>query len=326
MTFISNDIRQQALEARKATLMREFTLTLQQIERTINEVDRDRLNRQAKSIYQEFEQVEQELIQINASGINQNRQYLNWDFHIPRINFKEAVSTAQEIILNCNDHCAALFLVQNSFQMGGKWCVTRIRDLLNETTLDLKHYPAEFTPSSQLNEIGLLDLLARYVNVEPILDNLDQYSQQIVQKICGSVQSGSIVFIEVRGWEFLYDHPRILRWFINSFWIPLVRELPDINRIYRKVKFIMIIVADEILPSECIPQSLSCSKEKFHVEKILELPLQNWSMDEIENWLGSYSRLKAQDINRLTKKVYGVSNGLPALVYDALSKHLSVEG
>lgn len=307
------------LEARMAALLEEQRLAAQQPDRSGG----IKAGSQAAEVWEEIQQVDKELSLLQAATV-EGRRRADWREHLPKINFKEAVEITQELILGCDSRCGALFLLPNSLSMGGEWCVARIRDMLGDWTQDFKHYPIEFTYRSQLDEESILSHIAHYLDVEPRPDDLDEYSRSIIRKICGSVQSGSIVFIELRGWELFYHMPDILRWFVDSFWVPLVRELPAIALESARVKFVVMVVSD--LPVGELPPAYTCGRHEFDNEKVLELPLQKWSRDEIKEWLQYFSGWKAQDIEELAGTIYASSSrGLPALVYKALDKHLSAE-
>ena len=322
----SHSARKAILASRLATLAQDLTIANNQYNSTGNNLERERLKRQMDDILRQMQEAEEELKEFERGSVDPNRRFLNWHSTLPRINFKEAVAITSDVILECRSNCAALFLLQNGLSMGGKWCVERIRELLMETTLDFKPYDIEFTTSSQPNERGMLDMLARYVNVEPSDDPV-RYARAIIEKMHGSLQSGSVVFIELRGVELIYDPTQLLNWFVEHFWVPYVRELPRLSKMYSRLRIVVIISADEPLPPNCVPAEISCTRDKFNSEKILELPLQNWTSDEIQEWLESYSGMNAQDILVLTRRIYNASSkGLPALVYQALAQHLPAEG
>jgi hypothetical protein len=208
--------------------------------------------------------------------------------------------------------------------MGGQWCIARVRDLLDEMTQDLKHYQIAFSDETGLDEEALLDRLAGYVGVHPVRGDLQQYAQAIIQRICESLQSGSVVFVELREWDYLSPQDRILPWFVDSFWKPLLSKLPEITQTRRRVKFVIMLVAEGTLPQECLAPPLSCTEDTFDREKILELPLRAWTKGEIQDWLEQFSGLVGPKIDQMAERVYSASlKGIPALVGEALIKHLS---
>lgn len=323
----SRETKKTILESRLATLSQEISIANNQFKSTGGSLERERIKKQIDDLLVQMEVAERELREFETKSGDHNRRFLNWHATLPRIDFKEAIATTTDVLINCRNNCAALFLLQNSLPMGGKWCVERIGELLKETTLDFKKYEVEFTTSSQPNERGMLDMLARYFNVEPVANDLSRYAHEVIERIKGSLQSGSVVFIELRGVEFIYDQTKLLNWFVEHFWVPLVRQLPHLSKMYSRLRVVVIISADEPLPPESVPPEIFCTKEKFHNEKILELPLQNWTSDEIQEWLESYSGMNTNDILMLTRKIYNASSkGLPALVYQAISQHLPAEG
>ncbi|MFX0196430.1 MAG: hypothetical protein ACFFCW_09935 [Candidatus Hodarchaeota archaeon] len=313
------DIQRETLEKRLAELLEEYQAASDQLGRTRDDVDRIRIERQIKELDKKMKEVNSELNKLQLSGSHQD-----WQKSLPRIDFANAIETFESIINQFQKDCGAvLFLIQNSNAMGGEWCITRIRDRLNEYTGNFLSCPID-VPTELTNEVGILLRLGSYVGVEPISEDSQRYANAIINKICGSVRSGSIVFIVLRRGDYLFSNEHFLPWFFNNFWIPIVRvELPKIAKKYRKVKFIVMIVADGKISSESIPSSFCCSLEQFNCEKILELPLQNWTLDEIRNWLDLFSGLTASEIDKKAEVIYSASlNGIPGLVFGALEKHL----
>jgi inactive STAND len=247
----------------------------------------------------------------------------DWRIYLPKLNFKEAVAIAEELLLKRTENSAALFLVSNNIAMGGKWCVSRIRDLLQDTTADFQPFVLECTGTHQFDEKWILESLGQYLNVRDLPTNPTEAAQKIIKTLRQSIRSGSVRFLEIRGWEFIHDFSEILTWFVRDFWIPLTKELIAIEGQHRRVRLVAIIIADEPLPDAALPAALLCSREDFEVEKLLELPLQNWSRQEIDDWLEAYLQLSSDEIKKLSRKIYSASNsGLPSLVHDALAQNL----
>jgi hypothetical protein len=248
-----------------------------------------------------------------------NQFYLRIEDTLPHTDFKRAISTAETIFTSFDSSGgAALFLLQKSRRMGAPWCVRRMRDLLNATTRHFVHIPVGFSFDARLDEFGVLLGIARYFNIATEAASLERYTQEIITSICGSLQSGSVVFIEVSQWDYLQPQDRILTWFVNNFWQQLVRELPLIVQTHRKVRFVAVIGADGEIPMQQLPAALCCVADEFDAEKILPLELEHWSVDDIRDWLESYSGLPAWQIDQVADTIYDASDGVPKLVADIL--------
>lgn len=334
----SSDIKRETLESYLGQLYKQYEASYGQLSRTLSDADAVKIKQQIATLEQEIQETEAKLRQLESSSGDTNRRHLNWQASLPEINFEEAVKTFQQIVSQFGwEGGAALFLMQNAHLMGGKWCVARLRGLLKAA--DFKHYEIEFAPEARLDAESLLSRLGQYVGCEPIqeIQDAEQYAQAIRQhtrtvvgKICDSLQNGSVVFIELRLWDTLCLQDRFLPWFLHDFWIPLVHdEWQAIVQKHPMVKFIAVIVANTPISSGGLPASLCCTQHRFDQAKVLELPLQAWTLDEIRTWLYVFSGLglaKLQ-IEQMATVIYQASgNGQPALVHtalmEALDKHL----
>ena len=205
--------------------------------------------------------------------------------------------------------------------MAGELCLKEIKKLLNSETGDFKHIEFEFSHTERLDKIGLLDGLAKYLGITFTQDEeLDEkeYINTIIQKICHSLQGGSIVFLELRKWHTLPSQEKELFWFVTDFWIPLVKQLDVISQTHRQVKFISVIVTDYKLSSEGLNSLDLCSKENNF--KILKLALRKWKVDDIELWLESYQGLTSPISSQCAKSIHRSSEGIPAIVCNALKQ------
>src|SRR5207248_501812 len=99
---------------------------------------------------------------------------------LPKIDFKEVQSTLEKVFRKTgNDGCAVIFLLQKSMSFGGEHCATRVRDLLEQRTADLKHWRLQFSVGvGRGDECGLLNGLADYLNLPAEDRDLPRYTQQ----------------------------------------------------------------------------------------------------------------------------------------------------
>jgi hypothetical protein len=119
-----------------------------------------------------------------------------------------------------------------------------------------------------------------------------------------------------------------LPWFVENFWCPLVRQLPDTALKAPLVRIMFIIVANAAVAPEVLAPELRCTKEGFDSTKALELPLERWEERDIWTWLITYSGLRAsltpEQIKVTANYLYASSdNGSPNLVYRHLMQILS---
>lgn len=247
-----------------------------------------------------------------------NRLYLNLQSKLPKIDFKSLEPTLNKLLAHSEQGCAALLLLQNSYTMGGEWCTARIRVLLQDQTSDFKHWPVSFDPRERTDKLAVLQGLASYMNLAPQQDqSLEAFAQAVIETMMGSLQSGSIVFIELKKWEYLEPGPQVLDWFME-FWQAIVDALAEASQHLRQIKIFALIVADPRLPQQHIKAEYQCSARQFEKTKILELRLKKWTLRDIQDWMGAYSGLTAPQIDRIARKIHGATQGLPSAVARAL--------
>jgi len=332
--------KRQILEKRLAQLYEQYEAAYLQQGRMLGEADKVRVGQEIEHLEQEIEREEVKLQKLERVYGPRNRRHLGWLAHLPEIDFREAIAIFSRIIEQLEDEegGAALFFLQNCHSMGGKWCIARLRGMLK--TADFKHYEIEFSPETRLNEHGLLSRLGQYVGCEPLPEEQDQaryaqvikqHAQVIMRKICDSLQSGSVVFIELKVWDTQSLEDRFLPWFLQDFWVPLVRhEWQSVAQECPMVKFIVLVEAHTPLATGSLPQAMLSPQEQFDREKILELPLRPWTLDEIRKWLFVFSGLTAphigldrHHIKRMARSIYHASGrGQPTAVYTALMDRL----
>ena len=332
------NIKQDALAQLIGSLSDRYTATSNQLLTELDESKRSVLKKTLENLETEIKEAETQLAntELNEDKKKHRKETRkqsqkerrrstrkDWKMYLPRLNFKEVVDITQELLLQKSGNSAALFLIPNNRLMGGEWCVKRIRELLEEETSDLRWIEIERSGTRQFSDRMILDTLGKELNVKDLPGDSRRAAQKLIRKVRQSVRSGSVRVFEIRGWEFIHDFSEILTWFVRDFWIPLTQQLIEIESQYRRVRFVAIVTADEPLREDALPAAMLCTRAEFQIEKILELPLPNWSQQEIEEWLETYLRLSTEEIIRLGSKLYRHSNsGLPLLVHDALARHL----
>jgi hypothetical protein len=319
--------KRQILEKRLETLFQDYEAVHQQMGQTISNVDENRLARQAEGINRRIDATEAELNALEreyrrelqgASQQDRNRSHLDLQEKLPMIDFKALELALETILKGSRDgYAAILFLLQKSTMMGGKWGGARLREILRKNASDFKHWPVEFQPGSRSDETEILHGLAAYLNIE-VSSSLQDYSQAVIQRICGSIQGGSVVFIEFRKWDYLSPQPRVVGWFLR-FWQDMVQALARVAQTFPRVKVVVVIFVDGRLPAECLAIEQCCTVETFEKGKVLEILLDKWTREEIQEWLEAYSGLTRVQIDLMADKIYrATEGGFPKAVADEL--------
>lgn len=246
---------------------------------------------------------------------------IDWEVHLPKIDYKAARAIINNVLDKVTLGGGALFLLQESQIMGGEWCVNQIKLLLSNKKL--RHFQVEFLQHQRLNEFELMYQIGAYLNVEDPTDNLEQYTHAVIHKICNSLEIGTTIFVELRLWDDLSLQDHFLQWFILEFWKPLLGHLPELTERLRRIRFIVAIVANNKLSSTCLRPHLLCSPQQFDQEKIVVLPLEYWTEEEIKEWLYEYSSVLSagEDFDQTARVIFQSSKGIPLVVYNNLIKH-----
>lgn len=321
-------------EKRIAELCEDYQAAVAQLGQCQSAVDKKKIERQIKDIEKEMDLWDGKLQKLEHSRENPDRrqQYSRWRDDLPKIDFTEALEKLEALWRQFKGKEGAfLFLMQNSHAKLGRLCLTRVEDRLKEEGADFRLYKIEFMSHHRLGETEFLDRVADHVNLEPRVDNVEGYARSVIERVCGSLQSGSIVFLEITAWDPVVLQDKFLPWFRDGFWIPIVRRLPTLANKCPLVKFVTVINVNAQVSSDYLTPSVCCTQDQFNPEKILELPLRNWQKDEIKIWLLKYSGLTSpgiglntENIEKMAVAIYRASgNGDPPLVRDALLEQLN---
>lgn len=313
------------LSKREAALLEEYAVLNAHMLSTTDEVVRLRTKRAMAEKEAEIEEVGERIEFYRRSVPGARARQATLEEHLPMMDFQEAIQLVEgRFGVGGVEGAAAVFLMQNSGPLGGEWCLSRIKSLLAQETHEVKHYPVGFSPGGQPDEWGFLHQLASHVNLPGEYHDLAAYARDVIRKIADGLPPGCVAFIEVSRWDYVHPQERVLSWLINDFWVPFVRELPEIHRDRRMVRLVLMIVANSSLPPALMNLPVCCKDPAdFHSERVIELALRNWTREEIKAWLEKYTVLEANKIDRVLDVVYNSSNsGVPGLVRNALYDHL----
>ena len=216
--------------------------------------------------------------------------------------------------------------------MGGCWCIENIKSQFRN---DNWYSPCKFEFSShqEANPRDFLRYLAEKFSV-PTCDELPKHTNEIISKICKSLRSGNILFIQIDIYD-LSSQDTFLDWFVQQFWCILVDKLPEISQENPFIKLIAVLSIRGSIPEDLLLSDLCCESNEFDSKKILELPLEKWTDQEIKKWLLRFSGLTAdhigvnrQEIEGMAKRIHRLTEGRPSDVYseliDAMSKHVNL--
>ncbi|MEP0889039.1 hypothetical protein [Leptolyngbya sp. FACHB-16] len=299
-----------------------------QLEGTLSSVHEIKLNREAENILKKIEELDEKLRELDA-GCNSsaNVRELNIERTFSKIDFHRARKIASNLHYNLkNDGGAVLFFIQKSKKQMGHYCVDEVLNIIMGDQVidgqiygDYRRFSIDLGSAiSEYNEVELLTRLASYFNLEPVAD-LSQLTEALRREICASLSVGCTLFFEIRSLDDLIERESFLRWFLKEFWQPLVSTLDALKSKYRS-KVIVAVMADSQILSDC-PMAYFCDEQDFDPGKFLELPVPDWTMQDIRDWLIRFGSvfdrtrsLTEQDIEQIARRIHRDSEGTPESV------------
>ncbi|NEP50943.1 MAG: hypothetical protein F6K65_19940, partial [Moorea sp. SIO3C2] len=184
------------------------------------------LDRKHKFICSKIAEIESELSSYQHSSLTNNQRGNIFDKNIQNIDFKEPIDIIDKIIKKFDRKgVSAFFLIENTKATKGNLLVDYIRDDLSKKSKHSKHYQINLIANNIVDEQSLLSAIANFISKSDsdtqIVDNLQDYAINIIDKITNSLQVGSLVFFELTDWDSLKEkQDSLLCWFMQYFWIP----------------------------------------------------------------------------------------------------------
>lgn len=319
-------IKLEALHKLLTKLSEDYGIAFEEMTRQQDAVKEKHFERQAKDIYSKMEKTESSIRQLELSIRNPKKLISDWEKDLPKIDFKNAIAAFCEVQEQFGAEAgAALFLLQKSNVMGGEWCLRQISDLLKSKARDI--FPPvriRFSSYQTLDEVAFLSRLEKCFGILAAPVDLQERAQHLIEKISSLLCMGRIILVEISVSASISSDDVFLPWLLQDFWSPLVRKVAERGPETPRMRFIVIILADSVIPTELLGR-ICCSRGEFCPEKILELPLEHWEELDICDWLIAFSGLSTlmtkQQIITMARNIYRVSNaGQPSSVYTQLMR------
>lgn len=329
------DIRtrqRQILEKQLEALWQDYEAAINQTTMALGAVEQNRANRLAKDIYEQIEELDQRLKSLETAPTEDAadtskpdiaRIQLELRSKLPEIDFGALERIVRKILRERQDEgCAALLLFQKSQSMGGEWCAARLREMLRRETQDgrFRHLPVEFQPAERVDASGLLRRLGQYLDIDAADQDRQSLSRRVIDKLCGSLQSGSIVLIECWRCDYFSREPDEFRWVLTDFWRQAISRLALVAKEYYGVKIIFSLFVDGTLPGNCLAVDPCRTFKDFQKDRPFEIALKPWTEKDIREWIARYSgrSLFRPDVDFMAKKVYEAAKGKPNLIAQQL--------
>ena len=263
----------------------------------------------------------------------QNQQLLKFDEDLCNIDFERALGTCEQVLNSENiqsqfnqNGVFALFFLEESSRKKGDLFLKRLNNKLKPKIYyrnHFRHCPITYTFGNQETVIQTIGDFFEVKKEEVTLE-------LVLQKISDSLQRNSVLFIEINcNIDNQTDFEPLIPWFINKFWKPLGNKVQEVTgkKKYSGIKVIAVISCNLKFDERFFKESLSCYHNNdcscLEWDKLVKIPLENWTKDEIQNWLFENSNPSLTD-DVIERKAYRLfnesSNGLPLLVCYALQQ------
>lgn len=278
----------------------------------------------ADQILDQIKKLEDELDRLDAESPNPNVQDRSFDKALQKIDFVQAKKIARSVKATLNpEGGAVLFFLQKSKKQMGHYCVEEVLQILmgdeiveGDIVVDYRRIPVNLDSAiSQGDETEFLTRLGSYFNVEAGEDMV-ALSAQLRGTICQSIDQGMTIFLEIKSVDDLLEQETFIAWFVDEFWKPLTDEILSVSKNYRS-KFIVALIADSQIFSDC-PTDYFCVGDGFDCYRMLELPLPDWTVTDLYDWLIPFRSLSASmkqktnvELQKLANKIYRDTDGTP---------------
>lgn len=324
------EAKKEDIKQRQDLVLKKFAETSATRRLTINPADRVLLDAQIKSLEEEHEQLDRDLQKIDeqlADGSDSYRKRaLAWQQTLPNLDYQKARQIAKDVLTRFEDkEGAVLFMLQRSHEMCGHWCLAALREMVDQGNGKFISHNVKFTPLERPSEIELLNKLGHCLNAV-VENDIAASVTAVIKKLYEAVQSGGTVFVSIEFPDGQSVSPNFFKWFVEEFWCALVQSSTAAANECELFKVIIAIVVSSSLPDECIQAYLGSLDAAFDFRKILELPLENWTSEDIRKWLVYHSglTLTRDQFRQLALTIHTNSQaGVPVMAYTYLLDQLT---
>jgi hypothetical protein len=320
--------RREFYSKRLAQKQEELAAIDAQLLGTLSKIDELKLNRDAEKLLEKIEGLEANLNKLDAQNKNSNLRHLNLEKSFQKIDNEAGKEIAQSVNRILDDKNGAILLfLQRCTKQKGCYCLNEVLDLMisdrkvgDEIIGDFRPYPVDLgSPISEFNEAEFSKRLASHLS-----PNLEGNLHDIIKKLCASLRGGSIVFIKVENWDSVIEQEQFLDWFIKNFWQVVICELKPVFEEYSKIRFIVALMAKSKVFLDCCFLEYFCVKDTFDFRKIIEIPLPDWTVEDIKTWLINVQGLSNQESLELASQIYRESEGTPHTICSILEEKFNV--
>jgi Effector-associated domain 9/inactive STAND len=293
-----------------------------QLSGTLSHVDELKLVNQAEDILKKIEELDKKLKKLDGQDKNSNVRHLNLEKSFQKIDNECSKEIAKSVNIELGDKSGAILLFLQRFtKQKGIYCLNEVLDLMisdrkigDDIIGDFRPYPIDLGSAiSEFNENEFSKRLASHLSSESEVPLSNS-----IKTLCSSLKGGSTIFIQIENWDSVLEKDIFLKWFIEEFWQTVIFELEPIFQEYSKIRFIVALVAKSQVFPDCSSLDYFCKNNPFDYRKIIELPLPDWKIEDIKNWLINFQGFSNTKSLQWANRIYHESEGTPNVVCSIL--------
>ena len=216
--------------------------------------------------------------------------------------------------------------MNEAYRLRGDILAQHIEDTLSTQCQDIQSFPIEFAPGEPKNQEVLLSKILGYLG-----ESEPATPEQVIAQICQSLQIGSIRVFKIYNWDELQDPYHVLKWFLDSFWLPLIDRCQSHCQIEKlvKVQLFALIICQSNDP-DILKQPYYAEHDTYNPcqvsreTSLVHLPLSCWTETEIKDWMCRFPPPKYTRnfpaIQDLARRFYRTTEGVPVNVVELILK------
>lgn len=290
-----------------------------------------KLSRKAERILMEIQKLYDQLSELEQNNSQSDTRHLNLEKAFQKIDFTQAREIAELLRKQYEKEGGAILLfLQKSKKQLGKYCIEEFIDVIMSNQIKTcQRRTINFDSTSyKPNKYGFISAISGYLGIEISSDlehDENQLLSEIYDKICSCLSLGDTVFFEIRSINRLEDKEEFINWFVEIFWKSLINK-NKISLIKKRNKLIFALIAESQFS---INSSNFCTEVSLNHDKMIEIPLRDWTVEDISKWLILHYKLfprfanikDCDDIDKEAKNIHEESEGTPESVCSKLREY-----
>lgn len=310
------------LKNRYTGLVSEYTALNEQFDTTLDAQQKIILERKINELRVEIEALDRLIDRDKESSVLDKLHYI--DFKNPLEKFNQLLGFWGK------QGGSSVLILEDSSAMGGDLLIKRLQEELRNQSSKFRYLPVGFSEDNDLNELGLLRRLSSHLGVESGSRNLDEILDAVLEKLCASICTRSVVLVEITQWHKLPSQGQVFSWICTDFYPQLVAKLSKVisEKAWRRVYVFLVIVSDDFFPAECMETvnvfgTCEESSKENAGDNIFQVCLENWSKEDIEDWL-EFTGLPDDRLDSTASRLFSRSRqGIPLFVRDSIEKEFT---